>query len=269
MSKRLVFPVLALVAMSLGASFNGCSCGGSAQIGSQEAKAPEPPPPTPPPPPVEAKKPDPPPPVQLKVSGKATMEGNKVKIPGDVEFDVDKATIKNTPQTTDILNTLAQFMKENPSVTKLRVEGHTDNSGKDEHNKKLSDDRAAAVVKWLSTNGVDGSRLKSVGFGATRPLVTNDTTEHKAMNRRTAFHVEEIDNKPVPDDSGATAGGATPAAGGTDPGATAGGATPAAAGSGTPAAAGSGGPATAAAMKPGGKPPVKPTTPATPKPPKP
>ncbi len=257
MSKRLVFPVLALVAMSLGASFNGCSCGGSAQIGTMEAKAPEPPPPPPPPPPPEVK-PEPPAPVQLKVSGKATMEGNKVKIPGDIEFDVDKATIKSTTQTTDVLTTLAQFMKENPNVTKLRIEGHTDNTGKDDHNKKLSDDRAAAVVKWLSTNGVDTTRLKSVGFGATRPLVTNDSAEHKAMNRRTAFHVEEIDGKAVPED--AAAAGATAAAGGT-PAPVIGG-TPAAAGTGAPAAAGTG-PAAAAAVK---KDPKKPATPATPKP---
>ena len=258
MSKRVVFPVLALVAMSLGASFNGCSCSGEAKLGNMEAKAPEPPPPPPPPPPPEVKKEDPPPVKQVKSVGKATVEGNKVKIPGDIEFDVDKATIKSTPQTTDVLTTLAQFLKENPNVTKLRVEGHTDNTGKDDHNKKLSDDRAAAVVAWLGKNGIEATRLKSVGFGATRPLVTNDSAEHKAMNRRTAFHVEEIDGKIVPDDAPAPAAGGTAPA--TDPTAAAGGTTPAA-----------GTPATAATMtKPGGKDAGKkpPTTPkpAAPKP---
>ena len=249
MSKRLVFPALALVAMSLGASFNGCSCSGEAKVGNMEAKAPEPPPPPPPPAPPPAPAPDPVPVKQIKSVGKATLEGNKVKIPGDIEFDVDKATIKNTPQTTDVLTTLAQFMKENPTVTKLRVEGHTDNTGKDDHNKKLSDDRAAAVAKWLGANGIDGSRVKSVGFGASRPLVTNDTPEHKAMNRRTAFHVEEIDGKVVPDDSGATAGGTTPPA---DPTAAAGGTTPAPAGGGavTTTAAKAGGKDAAAGKKP-------------------
>ena len=214
MSKqRLLYPVLALVAMSVAASFGGCQCSGEAKMGNQlEAKQPEPPPPAPPSAPAPAPTQDAPPPVKTVKNVK--LEGNKVSSPGELEFDVDKATIKKSAQSMDILNTLVQFLKENPNVTKLRIEGHTDNSGTADHNKKLSNDRAAAVAKWLAENGVDSGRLHTIGFGRDKPLVPNDTPEHKAQNRRTEFHVEEIDGKPAPDPGGgATAGGDTPAGG--------------------------------------------------------
>jgi hypothetical protein len=182
------------------------------------------------------------------------LDGNKVTIPGELEFDVDKATIKDTQQSKDILGTLVEFLKQNPNVTKLRIEGHTDNSGKPDHNMKLSNDRAAAVVAWLGKNGVDTTRLHGVGFGQDRPLVANDSADHKAMNRRTEFHVEEIDGKPAPDDGsgGSSSGGAT-AGGGT---------TPAPAGSTAAAPAGAGDKTSAAA--PGGKAPKAPKAPKTP-----
>jgi outer membrane protein OmpA-like peptidoglycan-associated protein len=232
--------MLALLAMSLGASFNGCTCSGEAKMGNNmEAKQPEPPPPAPPPAPTAAPTQDTTPPPPVKVVKNVKLEGNKVTIPGELEFDVDKATIKNSQQSTDILQTLALFMKENPNVTKLRIEGHTDNTGTVDHNKKLSNDRAAAVAKWLSTNGIEAVRLKTVGYGQDKPLVPNDSAEHKAQNRRTEFHVEEIDGKPAPtaDSSGGASGGA-----GTTP-----------AGSGTAAPTGTAGDTTAAAA-PGAKP---------------
>jgi outer membrane protein OmpA-like peptidoglycan-associated protein len=220
MSKRLLFPVLALVTMSLGASFGGCQCSSEAKMGNQmEAKNPEPPPPPPPSAPAPAPTQDAPPVVRTVKN--VTLEGNKVQIPGELEFDIDKSTIKKSPQSIDILNTLVAFLKENPNVTKLRIEGHTDNTGTADHNKKLSNDRAASVAKWLAENGVDSGRLHTIGFGRDKPLVPNDSPQHKAQNRRTEFHVEEIDGKPAPQDQGASGsatagGGGTPPATGTD-----------------------------------------------------
>ena len=114
-------------------------------------------------------------------------------------------------------------MGQNTMVTKLRIEGHTDNTGAADHNLKLSQERADAVATWLSAHGVDKSRLVTKGFGSTTPLVANDTKDHKAMNRRTVFHIAEINNLPVPASNGDSAGGA---AGAAAPAAPAGSATP-------------------------------------------
>ena len=64
------------------------------------------------------------------------------------------------------------------------VEGHTDNTGTDERNKELSEQRANTVMYALAGKGIDISRLKAAGFGSEKPLVSNETDENKAKNRR-------------------------------------------------------------------------------------
>ncbi|MFO0673266.1 MAG: OmpA family protein [Polyangiaceae bacterium] len=197
MVRKVISPLLALTALSLAFSFNGCSC--HAQMGTETAKAPEPPPPPPPPPapaPAPAPAPEAPKP-KLMAVGRAKIQDNKVQIPGELEFDVDKATIKNTPQSTEILNTLRDFMKQNAQVTKLRVEGHTDNSGTADHNKALSQQRAEAVAKWLEKEGIDKGRIVAQGYGQDHPVAPNDTADNKQKNRRTEFHVAEMEGKAV------------------------------------------------------------------------
>jgi outer membrane protein OmpA-like peptidoglycan-associated protein len=160
----------------------------------------EPPPPPPPPAPT----PDPTPaPVAKPPMARAVrnihIEGDKVSIPGELEFDVDKAIINDTKAPNkDILSTLKEFLDQNAQVTKLRIEGHTDNTGKKDHNQQLSDQRAAAVAKWLTDHGVAASRLHTIGFGDSKPSVPNDNDANRAKNRRTEFHIEELEGKPVP-----------------------------------------------------------------------
>ena len=91
-------------------------------------------------------------------------------------------------------------------MTKLRVEGHTDNTGNADHNLKLSQERADAVATWLESHGVDKGRIVTKGFGATVPLVANDTKDHKAMNRRTVFHIAELNGSTIPASETGTAG---------------------------------------------------------------
>jgi len=141
--------------------------------------------------------------------GKAKIEGDKINIPGQVEFDVDKATIRDTPQTKEILNTLNDVLKQNPKVGKLRIEGHTDNTGTKEHNQKLSQARAEAVMKWLTDHGTDKARLEAIGYGDTKPDFANDTPENKQKNRRTEFHITVLDGKPFA--SAGSAGDPAPA----------------------------------------------------------
>ena len=98
-----------------------------------------------------------------------------------INFDLDKSTISADGKV--IVDEIAEALKKNTAL-KIAIEGHTDNTGEASHNKKLSDDRANAVLKTLTTNGIDKSRLSAKGFGAERPLAANDSEANKAKNRR-------------------------------------------------------------------------------------
>ncbi len=128
----------------------------------------------------------------------------KIVLPGELEFENNSPYIKQTPETLELLGQLADIMQKNPHITKLRIEGHTDNVGRAQHNQWLSQERANSVSRWLARHDVDPQRIVTVGFGDTRPLVDNATAEHRKMNRRTEFHVQELDGAPMQDD-GSTA----------------------------------------------------------------
>lgn len=197
MSKKVVFPLIAVMSLGLAAGSFGCHAEAKLNAGGEAKPAPPPPPPEP------AKPAEPPPPAPevktavLKPLGKAKIENNEIKIPGKIKFDFDKATIKEDAETKEILKTVADVLKENPSITKLRVEGHTDDKGGSEHNHKLSQERAAAVAAWLEKNGVDKGRLDMKGWGEDKPLEKNDTEPHRETNRRVEFKIWELDGKPT------------------------------------------------------------------------
>ena len=90
-----------------------------------------------------------------------------------------------------ILKQFSRFLIENPTVT-IMVQGHTDDQGDDQQNLLLSEGRANAVKLYLITCGIDGSRLKSKGFGETMPKLDNTTEANRAKNRRTDFLIEKI-----------------------------------------------------------------------------
>ena len=120
---------------------------------------------------------------------KAVVVGKEIKILERVEFDTNKATIR--PESDAVLNAVLEILRKFPDIKKVSVEGHTDNTGGMAHNKKLSERRAAAVVDWLKSHGIEGERLVSKGFGQTKPIQDNKTPEGRQNNRRVEFHILE------------------------------------------------------------------------------
>lgn len=92
------------------------------------------------------------------------------------------------PESLTELNQLVDFMAKNPSL-KLEIGGHTDNVGSDAANLSLSEKRAKSVYDYLIEKGIDKNRLSYKGYGASAPLVPNDSDTNRAQNRRTAFKV--------------------------------------------------------------------------------
>lgn len=102
-------------------------------------------------------------------------------VPLYLNFDFSKATLKSDAQ--PVLAQVVAMLKADPAL-KLFVEGHTDNIGSEKTNQTLSQQRAAAVVATLTQAGIAANRLKATGYGATKPIDTNETTEGRAKNRR-------------------------------------------------------------------------------------
>ena len=93
----------------------------------------------------------------------------------------------------DILEQVGTILKDHPEITKISVEGHTSSEGKAELNKKLSEKRAAAIVKFLTKKGIDKKRLTSAGWGSEKPLapLPEADEEQREKNRRVEFLILE------------------------------------------------------------------------------
>ena len=114
------------------------------------------------------------------------IEINATIILKNIFFDVGRYDLK--PQSQIELDKVVQLMKENPTL-KIEISGHTDNVGKPADNLILSQNRAKAVVTYLSSKGIDMIRLSSLGFGDTKPIADNKTENGRAQNRRTELKV--------------------------------------------------------------------------------
>jgi outer membrane protein OmpA-like peptidoglycan-associated protein len=88
------------------------------------------------------------------------------------------------PQSRAVLDAAVSVLEKHPELSLVRVEGHTDGHGKAGYNLGLSKRRAKAVRLYLMQHGIGAERLQSDGFGSSRPIASNDTTEGRARNRR-------------------------------------------------------------------------------------
>ncbi len=103
-----------------------------------------------------------------------------------VHFDIDKASLR--PDSFSELKELQDYLERHPSI-KVEIAGHTDNTGTDTHNLKLSQDRANTIRNYLLKKGIKAGQVTAKGYGATQPVADNNTDEGKQLNRRTEVRV--------------------------------------------------------------------------------
>ena len=108
-------------------------------------------------------------------------EGILITFESGLVFDFDSYNLREDTKTnlTELAGTLKKY-----DDTNILIEGHTDNTGEDTYNQKLSESRAAAVESFLAQQGVENSRLTTKGYGENQPLHSNDTEAGKQKNRR-------------------------------------------------------------------------------------
>jgi OOP family OmpA-OmpF porin len=109
--------------------------------------------------------------------------GCELKLTLHVNFDFNKAEIK--PEYEPEMERAARFIREHANVPFLLIAGHSDSVGKDAYNQELSEKRAAAVKQHLvEHHGISADKLKSRGYGETKPVADNSTPQGRAENRR-------------------------------------------------------------------------------------
>jgi len=129
---------------------------------------------------------------------KAFVRDGQIKIQDQVNFGLKSAIIL-PGKSQEVLEAVLAILKQHPEIKGLRIEGYSDSVGPADQNLALSKYRANAVLKWLVDHGVEAKTLQSVGFGAEKPIDTNDTAEGRANNRRVEFHILESAPGAVPE----------------------------------------------------------------------
>ncbi len=118
------------------------------------------------------------------------IEGDWIRTRDPIAFGDNSPDLAPGAETT--LAEVAKLLTAHTELRRVRVEAHTDNARSPATSKKLSEQRANTVVKWLTAHGVQAARLSSAGYGSERPLMPNTTEEGRKLNRRIEIHVEEV-----------------------------------------------------------------------------
>lgn len=120
------------------------------------------------------------------VSMEDALEKQKIYTFKNVNFETGKAVL--LPDAQDELNALAAWLTDNPEK-RIKICGHTDDVGNAEDNQQLSNDRAAAVLNYLTSKNISNNRMEFQGFGETQPKASNSTAEGRRINRRVECEV--------------------------------------------------------------------------------
>ena len=112
-------------------------------------------------------------------------ETGQIVILQRVEFATNRDVV--LPRSFPILQDVQAILRANPQIERLRIEGHTDDRGRDDRNLDLSRRRARSVMQWLMDNGIAQDRLEAWGCGELHPLGENRTASGRQTNRRVEF----------------------------------------------------------------------------------
>jgi outer membrane protein OmpA-like peptidoglycan-associated protein len=118
---------------------------------------------------------------------RVVLTESNIAIMDKVQFETGKATL--LPASNALLDEVAKMLKDNPQVEQISVEGHTDSTGSPDFNRKLSQQRAESVAKYLSGKGVKAARMEPKGFGPDRPVADNESEQGREANRRVEFNI--------------------------------------------------------------------------------
>ena len=124
----------------------------------------------------------------LDVSLIKVKVGKKVVL-NNILFETGKSVLTASSYTE--LNRLVNILEDNP-LMRIEISGHTDNTGSEALNFRLSESRAKAVVDYLVQKGIDRLRLEFKGYGPQQPIADNKTSEGRKMNRRVEFKILEF-----------------------------------------------------------------------------
>jgi len=119
--------------------------------------------------------------------GRVVPTESNIAIMDKVQFETGKADLKEV--SFSLLDEVAKMLKENPQVELISVEGHSDSTGSADFNRKLSQQRADSVAKYLEKKGVKAARMEPKGFGPDRPIADNETDPGREANRRVEFNI--------------------------------------------------------------------------------
>ena len=121
-----------------------------------------------------------------KVEGDGCVHKQQIVVLPNIEFALDRAEL--APAGREVLDTVVRFMNDQPEI-QLGIRGHTDATGSEIYNLRLSQKRAASAMAYLVEKGIAATRMRSAGYGETRPLASNETEEGRERNRRVELNI--------------------------------------------------------------------------------
>ncbi|MEL7369013.1 MAG: OmpA family protein [Myxococcota bacterium] len=145
---------------------------------------------------VASPSPEPPPPAPVvippHVQRAAACQAAVDKLLTETQFEFEFGRTRLSTASAPLLSDIADILKTCPEAA-FEVEGHTDNQGPDHVNLRLSKYRARSVLRALKRRGVDETRMRAVGYGASRPIADNNIRAERAKNRRIELRIMRED----------------------------------------------------------------------------
>jgi len=116
------------------------------------------------------------------------LKRDSLVILSEFSFQVDRAVLRADHYSA--LDSIINFMVDHPPVV-VKISGHTDNTGNEPHNMRLSTDRAKVVAEYLIGNGIAEERVTFEGFGSGKPIAPNNTSQGRGKNRRVEILIHD------------------------------------------------------------------------------